>query len=284
MGPALMTKDHADVFAAAKRWAWLLHTAQDFYSHANWVELGYRNPERDLIDLGLGKWRVLPSDWGIVRDDVLGSQESLPKGWNIRYAGSERIPLVNTPNGIFRLLITGTKNAPPWNRCPPHASWAHDDFLNKDNGSRPFHDWARSMAIGQTGHEWCRLMRLSLSELGPAATAVLVGLMVRPGACAHPARSRCREDPPGAFEVTVAASRVRVLRDHEDDGPGQLRLVLAAFSDNLRRSSKSQTGEIAADSGELVAASRLPAPVRLCMNATETPPASSLSAPSSSSA
>ena len=37
----------------------ILHIAQDFYAHSNWVDLGKTNARTDLIDNGNGMWAVL---------------------------------------------------------------------------------------------------------------------------------------------------------------------------------------------------------------------------------
>ena len=61
---------------AADEFGQLLHIAQDFYSHSNWVELG----RTDLFEGGTGDWSVA-DDWKVLRDDIVVVSEDLPAGW-----------------------------------------------------------------------------------------------------------------------------------------------------------------------------------------------------------
>jgi hypothetical protein len=282
------SKNRPDVFAASGQWARLLHATHDFYSHSNWVEMGFTSTKVSLIDGGLGPWTELPSDWGFVRqnttgEDIVAAQEDPPDGWGgIFFPSSRRLPMVASPTGAFRVLITATGNASHLgNRCPAGLRIAHgpgdyatpvnpEAAMHKDNITAPLHREAGAMALAQTRHEWCRLLHLARSEEGDATAAVAMGLMVRPDAMPHPIETPCALASPGRFEVTIRAPRIRVFDDQEDDGSGQIVLVLAAFSNDFRRSARAQTQGIVINSGGTVASQQLlPAPIRLCMTSSD---------------
>ena len=61
---------------AADEFGQILHIAQDFYSHSNWVELG----RTDLFDSGVDRWDALNA-WDVLRDDIVIVGEDLPAGW-----------------------------------------------------------------------------------------------------------------------------------------------------------------------------------------------------------
>jgi hypothetical protein len=126
------SKNRADVFAASVQWARLLHATHDFYSHANWIEMGFTSTKVSLIDAGLGPWTVLPSDWGFVRrsttgEDIVAAQEDPPSGWGVFFPSSRRLPMVRSASGqAFRVLITATGKASHiGNRCPAGLRIAH---------------------------------------------------------------------------------------------------------------------------------------------------------------
>jgi hypothetical protein len=125
------------------------------------------------------------------------------------------------------------------------------------------------MAKHQTRHEWCRLQQLALQANGTAGVGVLMGLLADPRKSPHPVGSRCEAAAPGPVQVTVSVTSIRLLKDKEDAGAGQLNFVLAAFSESMRRSSARQSASITANAGTLLQPSSLPAPVTLCMNGTE---------------
>ena len=150
----------------------LLHPAQDFYSHSNWVELGFplgdlesttrvEVAQSDLVDLSgaqsslAHQWSA-PSNWGaVVRHDpergdiLLDYDDEDITSWDIETGpnfGSPFVPVVRDyelgPNGLVikgRLLISGHS----WgeDECDvdvlnPRSSYAYHglshDCLNKD--------------------------------------------------------------------------------------------------------------------------------------------------------
>jgi hypothetical protein len=60
--------------------------------------------------------------------------------------------------------------------CPPSVAMTHDE-LNKDKstnlGRSQQHEAAKSLAILQTEHEWCRLRALTQVQWGDAGVARL---------------------------------------------------------------------------------------------------------------
>lgn len=267
-----VSKRYPEVFVAIDGWAWGLHAAQDFYSHSNWIEMGFTDwRDRDnLIDSRLQSWVELPSNWGVVRGDILAAQDDPPSGRSVTRPAGSFVPTVVKPNGQrFRLLISGhTDISPPFNSCPDTAAARiHHDTLNKDNITRPNYAKARDMAIAQTRHEWCRLLHLSEDAYGFPATSVMMGLMVRPGASPHPAWTACAEPPAGRVQVNVRLDKLKIVDNGDDnDAQAELNYVLALYTEDFTRSIRSQTpATIFATSGTLVPEDQLPPPVSLCI-------------------
>jgi hypothetical protein len=268
-GPSTVVSDYPKIADGMKMWGWLLHAAQDFYSHANWVEMGHTDPERDLIRGGLSQWQKFPANWEIIRDDVMVSTSSqLPGNWRVDLAPDGRIPIITRTDGRrFRFLVSGSTGA-PFVSCPKFALLTHDEVLNKDDANRPFHRAAATMATAQTRHEWCRLLHLTWAKNGAAGASVLMGLLVHPERSPHPAGTPCAEGAPGPIEITIRVSRIRVLNDKEDDGPGQINFAFALFTEDFRHSTRTQTREIRLDSNAQVHPVDLPKPLTLCLRPT----------------
>ena len=153
----------------------LLHPVQDFYSHSNWVEL-----EKDhIIENGVGYWSIFlgwdsPSSNDL---DVLIVEGDLPDGWSMT---SDIIPIITSPsfeepkNG----LITHGRDDKTIGQffgdyCPDELEFWFHDRLNKDDPNPvneegkysgditkypDLHIKAKSLAVKQTAHEWCRLL------------------------------------------------------------------------------------------------------------------------------
>lgn len=96
------------------------------------------------------------------------------------------------------------------------------------------------MAVAQTRHEWCRLLYLSKAANGLAGTAVPIGLMVDPTKSPHPSNTPCAPLEEGPIEVTITPTRVRILDDLDSESPGEINLVFTLFTDNFRRSIRTQ--------------------------------------------
>ena len=96
-----------DPMVAADRFGKLLHTAQDFYSHTNWINLlGLTtrptpvSPEH-LFERTLGEWPLIDL-LGPVRDDIILGQiplEGLPAGWSVTQALDSETPVFMTGDG-----------------------------------------------------------------------------------------------------------------------------------------------------------------------------------------
>ncbi len=266
----------ADVFEGATVWSYILHAAQDFYSHSNWVELieiGAR-PSGELIDTGLGPWVQIGSNWFRVRDNVLASQEDVPSGWIRGYSyGDPFIAHVAHDGRTDYVLLSGDT----WNagqECPNNMEIHHDD-VHKDNIERgQEHFEAAELAEAQTRHEWCRLLHLMYDRKGIAGASVPMGLMTNlshPGQSArHPDDTPCAEAVPGPIEVTVSVNNIGVLNDHDDDSPGEMHFAFTLYTTDFKRSVATPAGPTTLNSGDIVPASVLPSPLTVCMLAGET--------------
>lgn len=96
-----------------------------------------------------------------------------------------------------------------------------------------------------------------------------MGLMVQPGQSPHPAETACARDDRGSIGVTVTVDRIRVLDDHNNNGPRDLNLVLSLFTTGFRRSAVAQAPPVAVTDGGCVPGSALPAPVSLCLDSAD---------------
>jgi hypothetical protein len=289
----LIDEDTPGILGAMRQWGWILHAVQDFYSHSNWVELGFTDPSRDLVDAGLGAWAKIPPDWRLVRGDVIAAQQPMPSGWRMEFSSLEgragrlnaiaagvepqphdarsprHVPHVVRPGAEQqRLLISGHGPVPnPWNSCPLAKLVLHDE-LNKDRRTRAGNPEALTMAIAQTRHEWCRLLALTHASGGVEAAAVPMGLMVSPGRSPHPAGTACAPAPAGEIEVVARVTGIQV-RDGVQSGQGNLTLVFSGFTGDFRRSARAQSHGIAVGPGDEVPAGSHPAPLRFCLNPDE---------------
>jgi hypothetical protein len=162
----------------------LLHPAQDFYAHSNWVELG-RN---DLVDDGDGKWIVLKPFQeykGVIilqvedkndilqvedKNDILQVEDKndTPEGYTLSKNG--KVVDVSSQSGNHPGLISTTVRDKDF--CPEDVALDHD-ILHKDNSDRPGYDQARVLAKAQTIHEWCRLTNLVEQSHGQAGVQLL---------------------------------------------------------------------------------------------------------------
>lgn len=289
--PDVSSFGESDVFAGTREWAAALHGAQDFYAHSNWVEMtmagtvyGVQILSRDeLIDDGLGLWRVIKGQWTLVRPNIISSQSVLPQTWTSDNPIGEsnrsgRLPRVKDDKGNeYWLLITGKSTSR--NKCPvkknlktgavTRLSMAHDS-LNKDNINRTLHFEAQMLASRQTRHEWCRLMHLARDTKGLPAVSVLMGLMVEPGKSPHIAGTACASPDSGPIDVTVTVDRIKVLDDHNSlAAPGDLNYTLSLYTKDLRRSVRSQGKKVVVDTLNDVPASGRPRAVSLCVASNE---------------
>ena len=259
---------HPSPLDAADEFGQILHVAQDFYSHSNWVELG----RTDLFDTGVGHWGD-PGAWGVVRDDIVIVGEDLPAGWT---AGSLSgfVPSITTDQDQpVRGLISGINEFPHTVNDECHDAFAvpHDENassagLNKDRSHRPRYAEARALAVRQTTHEWCRMLHLLDEEYGLAGPATAMGLWLANGASAHAAGTPCAPAPAGDIAVTVAATKVNITEDTDNLGSAEINLRLLMVTDDLKQSAMSQKPRTTVDEPQLIPG--VPS-VTMCVDATD---------------
>lgn len=203
--------DTADYFGR------LLHTAQDFYAHSNWVELD----RTDLFETGIDYWSedIRPFNFyeekGVL---VIEETDTVDmESWVFDHIENNEKYVIVISAGTDG-LISGEAYSPVG--CPPEVSIGHWDSdpdnpeaelwpdcneidskiasslgfcyeenavnrisgsgLNKDKFGRPGFPEARDLAIAQTTHEWCRLLNLVKTELGEESKNKLFEAWVDP--------------------------------------------------------------------------------------------------------
>lgn len=272
-----------DTFAGIRQWAGVLHAAQDFYAHSNWVEMSVGDivGDNELFDSGLGTWAEFPGNWGFVRPNIVASQSLLPSNWSRITPLGSRLPRVSDDNGnLYWLLISGktfniNQGCPgEWINTGTILSLGMDhDSLNKDNINRQWHLEAQLLATNQTRHEWCRLLHLAASDTYDFGTAsVLMGLLVEPGESPHIEGTACSEKPPGNIDVTVSVDRITVLNDNDSGSAGELNFAFTLYTGDFRRSIRSQAANVIVDSDNAdndVPDSGLPEPLTLCVSSED---------------
>lgn len=163
------------------RFGQLLHPIQDFYSHSNWVELGKVNLSDDLLDNGLDLWTTYQAYQIIKNDTIIVEGEDIPDAYTVErpfqsgiYPAKAVVVVTRKSDGTtLHGLISGTFGS---DDCPDSVSMEHGD-LNKDKPGLPGRDAthlrARSLAVAQTQHEWCRLVNLVRKDYGQTGVDVL---------------------------------------------------------------------------------------------------------------
>jgi hypothetical protein len=150
---------------------------QDFYAHTNWVERGGET----LVDSSLGVFptlspyaRVPSSGFVIVQGDK-PKRAAISRDDDAPYPTSALVT-VKLDRQRAPGLISGTVDYEAGDFCPPPAAMTHDE-LNKDKSTNPGrlqqYEAARTLAILQTEHEWCRLRALTGAKWGDAGLAHL---------------------------------------------------------------------------------------------------------------
>jgi hypothetical protein len=262
----------------------VLHAAQDFYSHSNWVEMtALTEADAQLVDSRIGPWREVSADWGQVRGDlgddfgdVITSQQPLRPRWSVSYPRHRYVPVVTDPQGRrHHVLVSG--EAGRGESCALGVKRFSHDELNKDESTNSndarytpvFHRRAATLATQQTRHEWCRLLGLVRRETGWPGVGVLLGLLADPNSSPHPQGTRCAAARPGPILVTVGVERIRVLDDKEGDATGQLNFVFALFSEDMNHSRARQIDTVRVESRARVPSGRLPRDITLCLRASD---------------
>lgn len=271
-------------FDATDEFGQLLHTAQDFYAHSNWVDFEPRSVP--LYDQGTVGWKT-PTSWNtLFRGNlplILIEGETPPEGWMFTatyLGGVKRGMTVKTGVQTRQGLISGTS----WfqeDNCPDVASIDHgstggdddSDTLNKDTPERTNFQAAYNASIRQTRHEWCRLLYLLHDKYGFPGSSIPLGLWVKPGALAHPANSICAYSSYiGSLTAKVSIDRITVLDDLDPGvaGKGELNFVLALYLGDFSRSTRAQGTQVEVNSGETVPLRGLPARRSLLLRRNDT--------------
>ena len=282
----------------------ILHPVQDFYSHSNWVELGFpltgdpaTAARSDLVDLSgaqssLARHWFAPAGGDVVRGDILlGGDDwvGIPVGWSIDRNGAGRfVPTLVDPQGRTRgrLLVTGKGKGDddckvPFKDVPllvnAYTGIKHTN-LNKDcpdcgapdvpaDERRTKHEKARALAILQTAYEWCRLVR-EAALVGQ--DGLLLALWVRAGGDPHPPGTPCGPASPGPTPVVVIIDSIQILNAGDGrDEPGEIQFAAVLYDDplNFHRSVHvtNRRGRMDLRAGDFVPANQLPDPLSLCV-------------------
>jgi len=207
---ALREPSASDPNRAPRLFGHILHGAQDFYSHSNWIPmppqgLGIRGR---ILDSGLGPW-TLPVPYAALFDDVVVVEGDPPQNVSVRLPAdangrvSSAVPTVQDRRiggpgrrPLRGLMTSGAPRHPGDLLCPPvgavcdiaspeNVCLRHGDSRSAGTSSRNFDgagrmnldgdgggDWfdARHHAVLQTRHEWCRLLHLT-RDLDPSFVA-----------------------------------------------------------------------------------------------------------------
>jgi hypothetical protein len=154
-----------------------LHALQDFYAHTNWIELG----GEVLVDSSLaafptlGPYSTIPSSGFVVIQGRKPKHAALTQEEDAAYPANAvvtiRLGKTRAPG-----LISGTVDYEPGNFCPASVAMSHEE-LNKDKSSNvgrsQQYEAAKTLAILQTEHEWCRLRELTRAAWGEAGVGRL---------------------------------------------------------------------------------------------------------------
>ncbi|WP_438026606.1 hypothetical protein [Sorangium sp. So ce233] len=182
LGPGIALLD-GDVLAMLA-FSSSLHAVQDFYSHTNWVELG----GDVLVDQSLTAFPALSPYSAIPSTGFIVVQGAKPRGTAVARDDDAPYPgyavvTVRHRRTTAHGLVSGTVDYEPGDYCPPPVSMTHDE-LNKDKSSVPDrteqYQAAKSLAIRQTRHEWCRLNQLAHDAWGDAGTQRLAAWVADP--------------------------------------------------------------------------------------------------------
>jgi hypothetical protein len=173
--------DSFDNATLTREFGHILHSAQDFYAHSSWVEIG----QGDLVDKKFTNWNLMRPLTNVEGTNVIimqGEQRDIDaEGWRWVEGTPRYNYKIRTDAGEQSFIISG------WfllggDHCPdkvamPHAGWQAGVFffwnpsvwsrgLHKDHAGRTGHTQARRLAERQTLHEFCRLVHLVFGTHG----------------------------------------------------------------------------------------------------------------------
>jgi hypothetical protein len=200
---------HFDSKNLATQFGRLLHPAQDFYAHSNWIELG----KTTLIDGGLGAWDAL-RPYSIHSGAMLAEGEALHPvipGYGtatFSRSGSSHVATVSFPSGVrlpavFSGAFGGRDNT-------PNSIELHHNLLNKDYPTIPGYAAAAALAVKQTRQEFRRLGAMIRAWYGETGVNRLLEKWVKPDANSQ-AQARAvlngTTAPPPADDNSLANAR-----------------------------------------------------------------------------
>lgn len=175
LDPSLASPE-ADLLAI-RAWARSLHALQDFYAHTNWIELGGET----LVDRSLAAFSTLRPYSTVPSSGFIVVQGDPPKATAV----ARDVDAAYPTNAVVTIksgrkngpgLISGTVDYEAGNFCPASVAMTHEE-LNKDKSTLADrveqHEAAKTMAILQTEHEWCRLRELTRKAWRDAGVARL---------------------------------------------------------------------------------------------------------------
>jgi hypothetical protein len=182
---------------AIRAFARSLHALQDFYAHTNFIELG----GAAVLDATFGPfpnlapYSTLPGAGFVVVEGRKPRRAALTRDEEAPYPKSAEVRAKLTKTWAPG-LISGTVDYESGDFCPASVAMSHEE-LNKDKSTNvdrsAQYEAAKTLAILQTEHEWCRLRALTRAQWGDAGTARL-DTWVAPGA-APPACDGGRPGP-----------------------------------------------------------------------------------------
>ncbi|KYF78759.1 hypothetical protein BE17_46410 [Sorangium cellulosum] len=161
-----------------------LHAVQDFYAHSNWVELG----GDVLVDQSLTPFPALRPYSAVRSTGFIVVQGPKPREKAVTRDDDAPYPeyaivTVRERRTTAYGLVSGTVDYESGDFCPPPVAMTHDE-LSKDKTSLTDrveqHLAAKSLAVRQTRHEWCRLNQLAHDAWGDAGTARLAAWVADP--------------------------------------------------------------------------------------------------------
>jgi hypothetical protein len=169
---AAMNPDAPNTLQALMMWGSILHTAQDFYSHTNWVE----GRQTTLFDFGSFDMPIPEVRTRL--GTMMVATEALPDSFLVELAPGSRVPTISIggapPSEIALISGVFSHNLEP-SICPIGASINHGpmfdqgsygSFLAKDDPDSPHHAEAYVAALAQTKEELCRFSRLVMLQHG----------------------------------------------------------------------------------------------------------------------
>ncbi|MEQ1505978.1 MAG: hypothetical protein ABMB14_27340 [Myxococcota bacterium] len=230
-----------DPLAFAKQLGRMLHGTQDFYSHANWVNLveqthgtaGLFDPA-NLFDRSTRFWAPRAT-LGLIREDIVLGERNLDLtsdecykpplpltgGWTASQSTQSTIPILVSPTGqTFRGLIThwGTDGEAACLDVRPECRLTHGDSddtepeyvaLNKDASPRPHWADALRLATWQSSQAWCQTLGIAFDRYGLGGVGAAMTLVAEPGVDAHPFGTTCAPPAsPGPLELKLTLEAI----------------------------------------------------------------------------